>query len=303
MKQSNFKDEWKLFKGSFRVDHRFWFIMLWEVVFILSVVAGLAVFSAKMSSIDPMMLQAASQASQPFTLNNALMMQGSAQTVKDVQTMVFSYTAAILIYMLLVMSLFKSIVYSVLLKKRYRAVFSAKFLLAQVIWCIILFIIIGMLNTLFLKTLFFSLDTSAGARLTLFISLVVGIILFSYLTIMFFLAFTRTEKVWKSLKMLFWDNIAGIGRFLRPLFLTLLTFIALNIVFRFTNRLPTYVSIVVNAVILLAFITWLKIYYNACLERTAPEPAKQRMVREKVTKPAKKPEPARKKRVVKQKKK
>lgn len=267
MKQKTFSGEWKLFKDSFRLDRRFWFIMLWEVVLIIAAIAGLFVFSAKMSAIEPAMMQVASQMQEPFTMQNALAMQESEQLIHEVQTKVFTYTAAILAYLLLVVSLFKSVVYSILVKRKFTAGFFGRFLLANIVWTLILLLVFGLLNALFMKTLFYSLGTSVGARIALLLCILACILIFSYFTIMFFLAFARTGRVWKSLGIMFRNNILGIGRFLRPLVLVLGALIALNVVLRITDVLPDYVGLFVDSVLLLAFFTWLKFYYDGCLER------------------------------------
>ncbi|MBW2997112.1 hypothetical protein KY349_02090 [Candidatus Woesearchaeota archaeon] len=289
MKKEYLKLEWETFKQSFKVDRRFWFILLWEVLLIIAVVLGFMLFSLLMSRLEPLLMSAMSAASS-FTLEQAMFAPTDAQ-LQSLQTKMIWYTVTLFIYLLLIWPLFKSLTYLTLLKKRLTAKFYGKFLAASILWTVFIGIILYIIQLIFYKTLFNALPYSAAARATVLIGLIVLFVLTVYFTLMFFIMFTRVERLWLGIKQFLNLPVKKIRHFLVPMLYALLVFLALNILMKVFQTVPA-LGTLLSTVVVIAYIAWLKIYYNDCIEnaiqRLAPKKPKKAKKPKKTTKKPKK---------------
>jgi uncharacterized integral membrane protein len=262
------RKEFRELLNSLKLGKTFGRMLLWELLLVGLVFAGIYLWAHSMKGLEPMVQQATA----PFyggtmDFTSALSLQDPKVMVKELQTRVIAYTALILIYLLFVWSFFKCLTYIALLGKKLNAKLYGKFFLGWVCWAVLLAAVIYLVQLAFYKTLFYSLPYRAASRITLLVGSVLFFMLLCYFTITFFIHLTKSEKFKEALKEYFRTNIKGIRHFIIPFLLTLLVFIVVNILMHFVSWLPRTISFVINLFIMLAYIVWLKLYYSSCIER------------------------------------
>ena len=144
-------------------------------------------------------------------------------------------------------SLFKGIIYNMLLKKRFTKRFYYKFSLLNLIWFVFWIIVLLLIILIFKNTIWPSLF-----YLFLLFALYLGIILY--------VNFVDKQDIKDCIKKAFHFGITKIKYFLLPLLTIFVIFIILSFILNITTMLPLAISAIIVVIALLIFIAWSRHY-------------------------------------------
>ena len=92
--------------------------------------------------------------------------------------------------------------------------------------------------------------------------------------------FTRSGRIWLGIKQFLNLPVKKIRHFLVPMLYALFVFLALNIIMRVFQMIPVLGSLL-STLVVLAYIAWLKIYYNGCINSVEQKLAPKKLKRAK----------------------
>ncbi|HLD06945.1 MAG TPA: hypothetical protein VJC16_05445 [Candidatus Nanoarchaeia archaeon] len=156
---------------------------------------------------------------------------------------------------LVIWSLCKGMVYSILLKKPFTVKGFFRFAGLNAIWGIFWLALIVLAMRLL----------APGAAAVL---LGILAILWLYLTFFLYYSFTLHQSIRKAFTQLLPLGIGKLPHLFFPYLLSLLTFIALLIIGLLLNLLPEQFSLIISPLLLIAYIAWLRIYLAGILHET-----------------------------------
>ncbi len=156
---------------------------------------------------------------------------------------IFLYIFYILL-IVLIYTIFKGIIWSIILKKKLKLTYFYKFYTLNLIWLgtiIILFILIQ--------------PTSPTIVLPL-------LLIITYLTLIINITFTLKEKVFRTLAESFKTSITKLPKYLPTLILIIITFILLSIVSLIFKNASQLIQVIISIIFLLVFMAWSRNYFT-----------------------------------------
>ncbi len=261
------KDEFRFFRKAFRFNRRFGMVLLFEVLLVVALFVGVSVWANRMGALEPLLEKAAMPFSGSVSIENSLLLHNPEEAVGQLKSRLISYSIAIMLYILILWTLFKALTYTTLMGKKLTRKFYARFLLANIIWTSFMAVLFFIIQVVFYRTLFYQMEYSIVARVTFLMGSIIVFVLFCYFTIMFFLIFTRASTFRQTVINYWKVPLRKISSFGVPMLYALLLFIVLNILMRFLAFLPKSVVLLFNTFIVLAYIVLLKVYYSDCIDR------------------------------------
>ncbi len=241
-----FKKEWKEFLASFKLKTKFIYVILLDVLCITATFILGLIYSLLLNNlITPL---------DGLDLTNLATMgaEGLQQYILLKNTMYgfLIYTALLLIFVLIVYSLFQGLIWNLILKKKFTLKYLGKFSLLNLIW-VLFWLIIALVLLIILKKII----------IVWVILVYILLLIIFYLTSILYVVFTEKIKIWQAIKDTF--NIGKrIHLFIMPYLLVLGLFIVLNLILLVFSLLPQQVYMFVNLIVLLGFIAWFRFYIS-----------------------------------------
>ena len=239
------KNVWKSFISACKLDLRFIFVLLYEILFVLVVTGLLWLF---LDVVYRLALTAKDLPTAAFTPANVDLLK---------QFYVNSVIAFIVLFILIVFAyvIFQGLGWGQVLKKPLTPRFVWRFFLANLLWLV----------PWFLAAWFFIV---AFQQTFVVWGMIIVAILFTHLTLLYqheLVAKGATIK--EAISHAFSNGILGIHRFILPYVLATLVFLLWSQIWRFFNlQTPSiFTAVMLAGIIFAPFLAWLKFYMNRVL--------------------------------------
>ncbi|HII71800.1 TPA: hypothetical protein HA265_03530 [Candidatus Woesearchaeota archaeon] len=248
-------------------------VLLWEILFLAATVVGFLVWARAMSAIAPMAEQALGPMQMAQTeFQQVVLMSQAEPTIMKMRQLSYTYTGIGLLYLILIWAFFKAKAYLSVRKQKMGLMMYLKFLGAQLSWLVVLFLAAFGLQKFIYKTLYFKTEYSAAAGYTIMLLAATYLLTMTYLTVTLFSTLARERDYGKALKMYWEIPLKKVGKMLRPIGLMVLIFLAMNLLMFMAKALAFQTLIIsVQTILLLLFISWVKVYYSDAMDRLLPE--------------------------------
>ncbi|MBU0536511.1 MAG: hypothetical protein KKE20_06080 [Nanoarchaeota archaeon] len=193
----------------------------------------------------------------------------SPDTATDIQSvlvkMVGYLIILIIVYALLLLLSYwfsRYLVWTTLLDKRFSIKALGKFLLLNIIW----FAVIGILVFLIVLPIKSMSSSTLLMVYSLFMVFVPSIVLL-YFTYLVYYIFTEREEIFSSLKDTFILGVRHFKQLWFPAVMMFALFVVVSLISMLSNFMPNIVSDIYVGVLLVAVLTWMKLYAASVLKR------------------------------------
>jgi len=247
-KKIGFKKQLKLAWASFRTKKLLW-LFFFELAMLLLTIFGVYLWTNSLKALEPTIAKI-----EAGTLSDDLVLTAQSLVYK-----MMIYTAILMLFLFLNYSFFKGYIYNRLVGSKYTLKYLFKsigFVFFLGLFTLIIAIIFGGIALLLVN-----LGSVIITIYTVFLLLLIFFLM--YLTVLWYINFAATHKIWKGFKLMIQNGIFGIKKFLLPLLIILLIFFALNLVLLPFSFLPNTIYLTLTLIFFLFYLTWMNIYiYN-----------------------------------------
>lgn len=260
IKESYIKKEWDFLKVSFRLDRRFWYVLLLELALIFLIFLGYYVLSFNLNEMAGELAGVTQSLSSQSQLTDVLLLEGLKSDLQSFYTTVVAYIALFVVFAMLVWTAVKSFIYVVVNRTRCSMALYWRFILACIVWSAV-FITLMLLVQYLLGLLMWkvSVTNMAGQFFIVLVNTFFVLLLF-YLTVVLFTELTLSVDM-RGASVMFWrKGLKTVRHALLPVVFQLLMFIVINILMYFLVRLPSQLFVILTAFILLSYFVWLRFY-------------------------------------------
>jgi len=244
-KQTYLKNTYITFLNSFKkLDKQIIYIVLCDFLFLLLLMAGLFLWNAKISKniaeIPADLLQ------NPENLSPEMAEQ-TLSTIKGHIISIMAYTILLLVFVFLAWTLFKGIIWNIILKKKFTLKYYKKFTLLNLLWFALWLIPVILI--------IISLKRKPSA-----IFLLLALIFLIYFTNILYILFTKKNLIKHALKNTFNLGLNKIHFFLLPYALMLITMLIISLIIWPANFLPERVFTSISTIVLVFYLAWARFY-------------------------------------------
>lgn len=244
-RQNYWQDSYATFINSFKkIDKKIVYVALYDFLFILLMMSSLLVWNGiakkEIEKIPPELLQNPENLSPENAGETAALMKSSLITI-------VGSTIALLIFIFMIWCLFKGLIWSTVLRKKFSLGYYGKFLLINLAWFIIWII-----------PIFFIL-IALRVRPSIMLMFVI-IAIFSHFTNLLYISFTKDNSIKESFKKAFQIGIYKIQFLLTPYVFIIALMVVISTLLWPAQFLNEKAYIAISTLVMVFYIAWARFY-------------------------------------------
>ena len=262
---SKLKNELIQFKNSFKAfnNKKLWIILLIEIILIITLVIGMTAWKESIQTVGPLAKSVGTSGAQ-VSAGDLFALQPHTGSITKIYYSMIGYTFLLLLFLLLIVPLFKLQIYRKLTNQSISLKRFWKFVLFSVVWNILALVFIYLIQALLYFPFINSIATNKLSQ-TVFLAIIsIAIFFVFYLTVNFFSSFV-TKKTFKESWIEFKPTLKTLNWALLRIFFILLVFAVTNLLMLIFIQIPgPKIFFFAASLLLLIFITWARIYVYSC---------------------------------------
>ena len=227
-----------------KIDKRVIYIALFDLLFFAILMTGLFVWNNKVmektNEISPDLLENPANLSPENAAETAALIKGFVVSV-------IACTLLLLVFLLIVWSFSRGIIWNMVFKKGFTFKYYRKFLLLNLLWFAAWLIPVVLIIA--------SLKRKPSAMVLLII-----FVLFCYLTALIYIIFTKNNLIWESIKEVFKLGFGKIQFFILPCIFLILTMAVISLILWPTHFFPQKAYLVISTVSMVLYLAWARFY-------------------------------------------
>ncbi|MBT5021647.1 hypothetical protein HON01_02400 [Candidatus Woesearchaeota archaeon] len=245
-------------KNSVKLDSRFWKTALYELIIILFIVVAIMFWTNRMTAIQLEsydLLYKEGTMSDPAT--SMLMEQAFTEFTREI--LVFSGLS--IVFALASLLFFKSLIYLTIWKEKFNWKYLGKYSLMALLWSVIFVPLTVIINFGLFNVVSENLSSRFWAQATFIVVPLVFTVLSFYLTCIFFLIFSKKQKMWESIKLFYKIGILQFKKFRVPILFTGFLFFLINTIMFGFLFLGQWVFLFGSTILFIVYFCWLRLYF------------------------------------------